>query len=329
MSFLPNRAHDIPFVLVSSLTGLPLTGAVVSGYRVIDGGDQASVSGSVVERGGGQYLFQGLAADFAAEESTGLLFAAPNAIPAHVLCQVKYFHRSTAYNLPFLLISTSNGQGLTGATVAGKRCLDGGAQQNVSGTFVERGNGQYVFRSAAADFGATDVVGFLFTATGAMPLHLAIDLVRVYAETDTLEDSPASVLATYIVGLGHMTTPSSGSTWPLYVSSLPDGDNVADDAGAVYDTTPLKDGRLMMGPIVQHYGVQLTIRSRDYDDGWDKVNDIAAALDSVVDVTVTRDSVDYLIENVSRAGVNPLGTEPGTKRRYLFTANFLLTMRQI
>jgi hypothetical protein len=330
MAFLPNRAHDIPFALVSGLDGGPLTGASPTGYRVIDGGSQTAVGGAIVERGNGQYLFEGVQADFTAQQSVGLLFTSANAIPAHVLVMVDKFHRNTAYDIPFALISTTVGTGVTGASPSGLRIVDGGAQAAVDGTFVERGNGQYVFQAAASDFAATDIVGFLITAANAMPVHLIIDLVRVLAQTQTLGESPASVLAQWIINQAYMTLPSSGTTWPLYISYLPDGDDVEDDCGAIYDTTPIKDGRLMSGPIVQHYGVQLTIRSTGYDDGWDKINAISAAMDAINLVTVTRNSVDYLLETVTRTGVNSLGVEPDTtKRRYLFTANFVLTMREI
>lgn len=328
MSFQPNKAHDIPFLLINKSTGAVLTGATVTGYRSIDGGSQEAVDGSISELGNGQYLFEGETTDFNAEKCVGFLFIATNAVPAHLLAQIKYFHRSTAYDLPFLLISSTTGAGLTGATVTGKRCLDGAAQESVSGSIAELGNGQYLFEGTADDFAATDVIGLFFTASGAMPVHFAIDLVRVFSETDTLAESPASVLATYIISLGEMTTPSDDSSWPLYISHLPETD-INDDAGAVYDTTPLKDGRLMSGPIVQHYGVQITIRSQSYNDGWDKINDISSQLDNVVQETVTRDSTDYLIENISRGGINPLGIENGTTRRYLFTENYILTMRQI
>lgn len=165
------------------------------------------------------------------------------------------------------------------------------------------------------------VTGGVFSLTTTLP---------DYEAGEVLEESPASVLASYIVGTGKMSVPSSGDAWPLYISSLPDGDNVKDNAGAIYDTTPLKDGRLMDGPIIQHYGVQLTVRSADYDDGWDKISDIAAMMDGVVNEMVTRTSVDYLLQNVTRAGINALGLESGTtKRRYIFTVNFLLTLSEV
>jgi len=330
MPLLPNRAHDIPFALISSLDGLPLTGASVTGYRVIDGGTQQPVSGTIVEKGSGQYLFEGVTADFTATKNVGLLFTATGAIPAHVLILIEKFYRDTAQSIPFLMLNASLGSALTGGSLSGYRIIDGGAQAAVSGTFVERGNGQYVFQGAVADFAGSEVVGLLFTATGGVPVHLVIDLVRVFAQTTTLADSPASVLRTYAVNLGHGSLPSSGIAWPLYVGTIPDGIAVEDDAATFIDTAPVKDGRHMAGDIVQHYGVELLVRATDRGDGWTKASAIASAFDAVAQVTTTSGGIDYLLENISRGGVNFIGLEPGTsKRRYLHTVNFLLTMRQI
>jgi hypothetical protein len=326
-----NAAHDIPFALVNATEGTPLTGASVTVYRVLDGGAQSVAGGSVVEKGSGQYVFEGVAADFNADYSVGFLFTASGAVPVHVLLQMTYFRKDTAYDIPFLLVDVRNSSALTGASPAGKRCLDGGAQASVTGSFVERGNGQYVFQAAVADFDADDVIGFLVTATNAVPKHLIIDLLEAYTVNPLLGDSPASVLATYLTGQALMIVPGAVGDWPLYISSLPDGDNVDDNAGAIYDTAPIKDGRYMGdGEVVNHYGIQLKIRSRTFEEGWDKMNTIAVNLDQVDRQEVTKNSVDYLIQNISRAsGVTSLGIETvGTKRRNLFVLNLLMTMEE-
>lgn len=325
-----NTAHDIPFALVSSLDGSVLTGAVVSAYRCLDGAVQASAGGSVVELGNGQYVFEGAAADFNADYTTGLLFTAPDAVPVHVLFQMTYFRKDTAYNIPFLLLDVGTSLGLTGATPVGKRCLDGGGQQSVSGTFMERGQGQYVFQATVADFNADDIVGFLITASGAVPVHLIIDLLESYTTTDVLTDNPAAIIAHYLTGLALMSVPGAGD-WPLYISHLPDGDNVEDNAGAIYNTTPVKDGRWMVdGSRMQHYGVQITIRSLTEEEGWDKCNILAGQLDIVHNAQTIFDGTTYEIHNVTNpGGINSLGEEIGTKRRKLFTMNFLVSMSKL
>ena len=317
-----NTAHDVPFALVDSRDGSAVIGASVTAYRSLDGGVQQSAAGSVVELGNGQYVFEGVAADFNASYTTGLLFMATEVVPVHVVLQMTYFRKDTTYNIPFLLINVNSSEGLIGATPSGVRCLDGGAQQAVSGTFIERGNGQYVFQATEVDFNAEDIVGFLITASGAVPVHLIIDLLESYSATDVLTDTPASVIANYITGMALMTVPSASGDWPLYVSNLPDQ---PDSAGAVLNTTPVKDGRAMQGGgIVQHYGVQITVRSLDEEIGWDKCNILAGQLAAVHNAETILNGDTYIIRNVTMVGgVNSLGVEPGTKRRRVFTMNFL------
>ncbi len=143
--------------------------------------------------------------------------------------------------------------------------------------------------------------------------------------------SPASILAAYIIEeLTTMTTPSDESTWPLYITHLPDGRGVEDDCGLMSDTPGLKDGRYMDGEVPQHPGVQLMIRSLTFDEGYAKIEDVASDLDVVIGFEISLASGDYRIENVSRTSpIIPLGIEEGTKRRFLFTINFLVTVKEI
>jgi len=320
-----NIAQDIPFAIVNVSDGTVLTGATVTAYRVLDGGVQASASGSVVEVGNGQYVFEGLAADFNADYTSGLMFISVDGVPIHIIMQLTYFRKNTAYNIPFMLIDTITSEGLTGATPTGKRCLDGGSQENVSGTFIERGNGQYVFQAVADDFNADNMVGFLITATGAIPVHFIIDLLESYTETSVVTDTPAAILANYLTGLALMTVPSVEGSWPLYISHMPDQPDLA---GAIYNTTPIKDGRAMQGGgIIQHYGVQIIIRSKDEETGWDKCNILTGQLSSIHNAETILNGDTYTIHNISiMGGVNSLGMEPGTKRRYVFTMNFLTSI---
>ena len=329
MPILRNIAHDVPFLMINSISGAGLTGASVTGYKVIDGGSQVPVDGSVVEKGNGQYLFEGTADDFDAEFSVGFLFTATGGIPVHVLMQMQYFQRNTAYDIPFLMVDSSLGTPKTGLSPTGYRVLDGGTQNSVSGNFIERGNGQYVFQASAADFTASDIIGFVISAAGAVPLHLVIDLKEQYVATQQLSDSPASIVAQYLIDQGIMTLPTAGSNWPVYVSHLPDGDDVKDNAGAIYNTTPVLDGRLMVGTTIQHYGVNIQVRVEDEETGWDKCTAIMAALDAIHNTSVVRNSTSYLLVNVSQtSGINPLGLEAGTIRRYRFTMNYIVTMKQ-
>jgi len=146
---------------------------------------------------------------------------------------------------------------------------------------------------------------------------------------DKLTKSPASILADYIINtLNKMSDPSDETTWPLYIASLPDGPQVATNCGAIYDTSGVQDGRYMVGPVVQHYGVQLRIQSRDYNDAYAKIEDISTALDVVNNVDIIIGSLEFELQNASKSSaITYIGPDTkSTKRRFNFTVNYLLTI---
>jgi hypothetical protein len=157
-------------------------------------------------------------------------------------------------------------------------------------------------------------------------------LAHTVEGTDLLVVSPASIVADYIVDtLAKMTWPRDKGNWPLYVSHLPDGKNVKTNCGCVYDTTGLLDTRQMNGRWPLHPGIQIRIRARGYEVGFGKIEDIASALDELVNESVTTSSGVYEIQNLSRSTpVVPLGPEVGTtRRRFLFTVNYLATIKKL
>ena len=156
--------------------------------------------------------------------------------------------------------------------------------------------------------------------------------VRVFSVSATLLTTPAYILASYIIeeNIGSMTDPADSGDWPLYISYMPDGFDIETDCGSIYDTSGIKDGRLMIGPVIEHYGIQLKIRSDVHITGWSKAEAIASALDGVVDDLIEINSVEYRIYNIKRTGpVISLGMELGTKGRRLFTVNFLVTLKRV
>lgn len=72
-------------------------------------------------------------------------------------------------NITFGLVNSSSGAALTGATVTVYVTKDNGAQATGTGTVTEKGNGQYNYAPVQAETNAADV-GFLFTATSAIPV---------------------------------------------------------------------------------------------------------------------------------------------------------------
>ncbi len=153
-------------------------------------------------------------------------------------------------------------------------------------------------------------------------------LSRVTEGTPKLAVSPASILAYYIINtLAKMTDPSDGSAWPLWISHMQDKPS---NAGAIYDTTGIIEQRQMSGLVPTHQGIQIRIRAISYETGYAKIEDIASALDEVFDISVEIDPEEYVIQNIGRSSpIVSLGIEEGTKRRFSFTVNFLLTIRKI
>ena len=74
-------------------------------------------------------------------------------------------------NITFGLVNASTGAALTGATVIVAVTVDANAQAAGGGAVTEKGNGQYSYKTSAADTNGTDI-GFLFTAAGAIPVNL-------------------------------------------------------------------------------------------------------------------------------------------------------------
>jgi len=140
---------------------------------------------------------------------------------------------------------------------------------------------------------------------------------------------PTAILKEYLIGVLFLQEPSGSSTWPVYSQSLPDGDSIEDDACCLFDVVGDKDGRLMTGTFIQHFGIRLKIRSKEYQDGWNKINAIAEDLDTIVNEDVVYDGNTYRLHNVSREVITPLGTEAGTKRRWLFAVPFSVTVSRI
>jgi len=83
MSFVQNQAvTGFTFALVNKDTGAALTSVAgaITKYETIDGGTQATLSGTVAEEGNGQYSINLTAAEMNGSV-IGLLFAHANSIP--------------------------------------------------------------------------------------------------------------------------------------------------------------------------------------------------------------------------------------------------------
>lgn len=121
----------------------------------------------------------------------------------------------------------------------------------------------------------------------------------------------------------------SGLVWPVNTGFLPDE---VDDAIVVYDTSGIKDGRVMTtGEQVTHPGVQVRVRGISYPDVFKKAQDIAAELDNTFGISIDMGADSYRISNISRIGdILPMGVEvDGDRRRFNFTINAVLTITKL
>lgn len=121
----------------------------------------------------------------------------------------------------------------------------------------------------------------------------------------------------------------SGETWPVFTGFLPDE---VDAAIAVYDTSGIKDGRVMTtGEQITHPGVQVRVRGPVYPEVFKKAQDIAAELDNTFGISIDMSADSYRISSISRTGdILPMGVEmEGDRRRFNFTINAVLTITKL
>jgi len=150
-----------------------------------------------------------------------------------------------------------------------------------------------------------------------------------------MNHSPAYIIAQYLIGQSLLSDPTGSGSWPVFVGNLPDSNLVKDNAASCMDTSPVKDGRIMSnGETIFHYGVQILLRAKAYNTGYAKCETLMSALEAVDGAQETIDSKTYQIENVSPStGIVVLGQEAqevnSSKRRELFSMNFIVTLKEI
>lgn len=130
--------------------------------------------------------------------------------------------------------------------------------------------------------------------------------------------------------------PGANAAWPIYVSSMPDGLGVKDDVVAAFDTSGVRTSRLLQtGANIMQYGVQLMVRAKNYQQGWAKLMALCIQLETVNWQELVIGTEQIRVQTVGQTSP-PLsigqekaieGRDQGTsKRREMFTANFLLTI---
>ncbi len=201
--------QEIGFDLKSRTTGAAVTGATVSAYRVLNGGSQQAVTGTVTEEGHGQYVFAPSADDIGGEFNS-YLFRATGAISVEKTVLTGngvYRAGQTGQYVGFNLVSTTDGTDLLSATVTVYVAIDGQAQGTATGTVTEKGNGQYGFAPSIVDISGSKV-SYLFTASGAVNVEKTITTVAVDAPDTTFTGAGVNIqnaLVAFVANQGALT----------------------------------------------------------------------------------------------------------------------------
>jgi len=155
------------------------------------------------------------------------------------------------------------------------------------------------------------------------PIHHFPGVPTASIRSDVLLHSPSFIIGSLIISENIMTIPSLNTDWPLYVSYLPDGENVQDNAGAIYDYFSEEHHSMRSGFCGRHFFCQVIIRSLEFEAGRQKIAEILNQLETINRDTIKIGDYEYEIQVVNPvSGIIPLGLEPETKRRYLFILNF-------
>jgi hypothetical protein len=133
-----------------------------------------------------------------------------------------------------------------------------------------------------------------------------------------LKHPPATVVRQMLVDMA-LGIDGDGR-WQTFAAREPDS---PDEVITVYDTAGRDLGRDMVTQErIEVYGVQVRVRSVDYESGWSKCKSVADAMDGVYRRPVTVDGVGYIVGHISRSSqVLSIGVDAPASGRRLFTVN--------
>lgn len=145
----------------------------------------------------------------------------------------------------------------------------------------------------------------------------------------SLANSPAEIIKTLFVALGHGTLVESLSTWPIVVAITPDS---PDNFITLTNTSGIMEGRFQVsGEMQEQYGIQIKVRASFHPTGWTKINELKQACDVGVYMNnVTIGASQYIVYAITRkGGVLDLGYDIGSTKRHLFTLNATVSLKQV
>lgn len=148
--------------------------------------------------------------------------------------------------------------------------------------------------------------------------------------------SPAKVIRQMLVDASLAVDPSysttgekkyNGNPWPAFYNQMPDD---PDGAVQVMDTAGIVTQKIMYsGEMGGTEGIQIMVRGPANDSARLKADAIAVALDPINLREVAISTSRYVVYNVQRSSrVLRLGWDAPTTKRFLFSINALVRMRQ-
>lgn len=151
-----------------------------------------------------------------------------------------------------------------------------------------------------------------------------IKTAEVQVDDQYLKESPASVLAAYLIEVaGFFTRPNSGG-YPLFVSYLPD---IKEEAGAVFDSPGELEQKSMRGGHSEKFAVQIRLKGWDYENTRNKLSAVVNNLDDLYNITINSGEYSFTLQNANRtSAITPIGRDED--RKYDFTVNYLLTLKE-
>ena len=194
--------------------------------------------------------------------------------------------------------------------------------------FVNASTGTYTYEFTAPTENVFYTAYIKVVASGSTVYHEVPFYVGLLSSTMIV---PSAIISQYVIAtLGLFTAVSANDDWPLYRSSLPDGVSIEDNAAAIFDASAYLQGKHMDGELDQRYGIQFLIRALNYDTGYTKAKVLLSTLQSKHQIDVVIGGTIFRIDNISSvSGVVAMGTEPSSKQRFLFSVNFLVTIKEL
>ena len=134
--------------------------------------------------------------------------------------------------------------------------------------------------------------------------------------------SPAYILSRQLITDSQVDEAYISYDWPVYVSHLPDIDG---NSACLYDTAPIVEKDLVLGLSDTKYGINISIRSLDYEEGRTKAQELVDFLETLSNTTVEIGDCEYYIDTITNlSSYWYLGIDE--KRKHFFSINLMMIL---